>query len=152
MLTAWRMVPVPHGADAFTGEGARLFGGRWNSAGVPLVYGSSTVSLAMLETLVHINPQLPRQYMLYEVRFDASLVEEISLVKMSTGWDAEPPGLASMSVGDEWVRAGRSVVLGVPSVLTREKNYLLNPRHKDFRRVKIGPPAPFTFDPRLLKK
>ena len=152
MVTAWRMVPVPHTADAFTGEGARLFGGRWNSAGVALVYCSSTVSLAMLETLVHINPHLPRQYMLYEVRFDASLVEEFSITKIPSGWDSEPPGPASMSVGDEWVRAGRSVVLGVPSVLTREKNYLLNARHKDFRRVKIGPAAPFTYDPRLLKK
>ena len=152
MLTAWRIVPVPRLAEAFTGEGARLYGGRWNSPGVSLVYCSSTVSLAALETLVHINPQLPRSYVLYEVRFDAALVEEISPAKIPAGWDTEPPAPASQSVGDGWAKAARSAVLQVPSVLTREINYLLNPQHKDFRRIKIGDPKPFTFDSRLLKK
>ena len=152
MSQAWRIVPLPHVADAFTGEGARRFGGRWNSPGVPMVYCSASVSLAALETLVHLNPQIGLDYVLYEVQFDEGLSENFPRSKCAEGWNAEPPGPASMSIGDQWVREARSAVLAVPSVLTCETNYLLNPNHKDFIRIKTGKPENFTFDPRLLKK
>jgi RES domain-containing protein len=152
MLSGWRIVPALHSASAFTGDGARQFGGRWNSVGTPMVYSSSTISLAALETLVHINPQISVAYVLYEARFDASLAEKFPEDRCSPGWDAEPPGPASMAIGDEWFRKSRSVVLSVPSVLTGEMNYLLNPKHPDFKLVKIGKPEPFAFDLRLVKK
>jgi RES domain-containing protein len=151
MVEAWRIVPVPRMAEAFTGEGARLFGGRWNSPGVPMVYCSTSISLAALETLVHINPQIPLEYVLYQVQFDRALVETLSRVKCTHGWNAQPPGPASMSVGDRWVRESRSAVLAAPSILTGETSYLLNPKHKDSGRIQIGKPEPFTFDARLLK-
>lgn len=151
MLTAWRIVPTPRIADAFTGEGARRFGGRWNSPGISIVYCSSSISLAALETLVHINPQIPLKYVVYEIQFDRALVEDLPRSKFHSGWNAEPPGPVSMSIGDAWVREARSAVLAVPSVLTGEVNYLLNPKHKDFKRIKIGKPESFMFDQRLLK-
>jgi RES domain-containing protein len=151
-IVAWRIVPVPRIAEAFTGEGARLYGGRWNSPGVAMVYASATRSLAALETLVHINPLLPLKYVMYQAEFDGKLIESISSGKLPAGWDAEPPGPASMEIGDQWVKASRSAVLAVPSVITAETNYLLNPAHADFKKTKMGKPEPFTFDPRLLKE
>ena len=152
MTVAWRIVPVPRVTEAFTGEGARLYGGRWNSPGVAMVYASATRSLAALETLVHINPLLPVKYVIYQAGFDDRLIESISAAKLPAGWSAEPPGPASMDIGDRWAKTSRSVVLAVPSILTGETNYLLNPAHPDFKKIKIGKPEPFVFDPRLLKK
>jgi RES domain-containing protein len=152
MIVAWRIVPVPRMAEAFTGEGARLYGGRWNSPGVAMVYASATRSLAALETLVHINPLLPLKHGIYQAEFDDKLVESVSPGKLPAGWDAEPPGPASMNIGDRWAKGLRSAVLAVPSVITAETNYLLNPAHPDFKKIKVGKPEPFTFDPRLLKR
>jgi RES domain-containing protein len=151
-IVAWRIVPVPRIAEAFTGEGARLYGGRWNSPGVAMVYTSATRSLTVLETLVHINPLLPVKYVIYEVEIDGALVENVSAGKLPTGWDAEPPGPASMEIGNRWTKDGRSAVLAVPSAITGETNYLLNPAHTDFKKIKVGKPEPFTFDSRLWKK
>ena len=151
-IAAWRIVPALRIAEAFTGEGARLYGGRWNSPGVAIVYTSATRSLAVLETRVHINPPLPVKYVIYEVEIDGALVENISAGKLPTGWDAEPPGPASMEIGNRWTKDRRSAVLAVPSAITGETNYLLNPAHVDFKKVKIGKPEPFTFDSRLIKK
>jgi RES domain-containing protein len=99
---------------------------------------------------VHINPRVPLDYIVIEAEFDGTLTEDLSKVSFSTGWDAEPPGPASMAVGDKWLKEGRSAVLSVPSCLTSEPNFLLNPEHKDFKHVKIGKPKAFRFDPRLV--
>ena len=115
-----------------------------------MVYCSSSIALAALETLVHINPQVPLDYVMIEAQFDAALVEDLSEANFPAGWDAEPPGPASMAVGDKWVKEARSAILGVPSCLTSERNFLLNPGHKDFKQIKIGKPKAFRFDPRLL--
>jgi len=150
MLTVWRIVRRKRAAEAFTGEGARAHGGRWNSKGVAMVYCSSSIALAALETLVHINPHLPLDYVVIKAEFNAALVEDLSAATFPAGWDAEPPGPASMTVGDKWVRETRSAILNVPSCITGESNFLLNPQHKDFKQIKIGMPKAFTFDPRLL--
>lgn len=136
---------------AFDGEGARLFGGRWNSAGTPAVYASGTMSLAVLETLVHLNPPMRLSWVSFELVFDERLVETLSATNLPADWAEEPPPPSSKQIGDEWVRAARSAVLQVPSVIIpSESNYLLNPGHPDFRKIQIGEPAPFLFDPRLI--
>ena len=75
MPEAWRIVKEKHAAAAFSGEGAARNGGRWNSRGVRLIYTSSTESLAALETLVHLNPQMPFKYVAIRIKFDDALVE-----------------------------------------------------------------------------
>jgi RES domain-containing protein len=150
MVTAWRIILSRHAREAFTGEGARLHGGRWNSIGVPIVYCSSTRALAALETLVHINPRAVLDYSIISVRFNERVLEIFPSRSLPSNWNATPPGPASRRVGDRWAKESRSAVLGVPSCLSGELNYLFNPRHRDFRRIKIGVPEPFTFDPRLL--
>lgn len=148
MPTAWRIVRRARAAEAFSGEGARLFGGRWNSPGTALIYTSETLSLAALETLVHINPRLPIDHVCFEITFDSSLVE--SLVDVPAGWNRHPPPPVVQRIGNLWASERRSAILSVPSVLVpSERNFLLNPLHRDFGRIRRGPMHPFPFDPRL---
>lgn len=150
-LTAWRIVPEILAEGAFTGDGARQFGGRWNSPGRGVVYASAHQSLAALEILVHLNPRSAMRFKAFQIHFDEGLVEQLADRALPAGWRVEPPGDASMRLGDEWLRSGRTTVLAVPSaIIPQELNYLLNPAHADFRAVKIAPPLDFAFDPRLL--
>ena len=151
MPEAWRIVKEKRAATAFSGEGAVKTGGRWNSRGVPVVYTSSTQSLAALETLVHLNPPVPFKYVAFRVEFDNALVEQVSLKNLPADWQVEPPPPSTKALGDVWVREARSAVLALPSVIiSGEPNYLLNPAHPDFKSISIGKPERFAFDPRLL--
>ncbi len=151
MLEAWRIIKEKHAATAFSGEGAAKTGGRWNSRGVAVIYTSSTKSLAALESLVPLNPPVLFKYVAIRIEFDDALLEIMPARNLPADWRAEPPPPSSKAVGDGWVRAARSAVLALPSVLiSGEPNYLLNPAHPDFKKISIGKPEPFAFDPRLL--
>jgi RES domain-containing protein len=148
-IVAWRLVRRERANDTFSGEGARLFGGRWNSPGTAVVYTSSSLALAALETLVHINPQLPMDYVAFRVEFDSAFVETADAVLPVT-WRENPPPPAAQQVGDNWTQAARSAVLSLPSALVPvERNFLLNPKHADFSRIRVEAPEPFDFDRRL---
>jgi RES domain-containing protein len=151
MPEAWRLIKERHVDTAFNGEGAAKSGGRWNSKGVPVVYASGTKSLATLEVLVHLNPPISFKFTIIPVKFDVSLIEEMGIQGLPVGWRMEPPPASAQRVGDEWIKSARSAVLAIPSAITFETNYLLNPAHPDFKRIKIGTPEPFEIDPRLLK-
>lgn len=150
MPEAWRIVRENLLAAAFTGEGAAKFGGRWNSRGVAVVYTSATRSLAALETLVHLNHPGPFKYKIIRIEFSDALVDSMGISRLPSGWRTEPPPRASQRVGDRWVKAARSAVLALPSVIIpEESNFLLNPAHADFKKIRIGKPVDFTFDSRL---
>jgi hypothetical protein len=86
-VTAWRIVKRKHARAAFTGEGARLFGGRWNSPGMALVYTAQSQSLAALEMLVHLeSPELLANYILFEVGIDESLLARVELSQLPNNW------------------------------------------------------------------
>lgn len=150
-IEAWRIVKAKHAATAFAGDGAKRHGGRWNSPGVAVVYCASSTALAMLEMLVHMQSQdLLRRYVLFAVTFDASLVEAVRSRDLPRGWSRTPPPAAVHRIGDRWIVAGRAPVLRVPSVLVpHESNYLLDPAHPDFARIRIGPKRRMLFDARL---
>jgi len=151
MREAWRILKEKYAETAFSGEGAFETGGRWNSRGTPVVYTSGSQSLAVLETLVHLNPPVPFSYVAFRIRFDPARVEEIPRKDLPIDWRTEPPPSSTQAIGDTWVREGRSAVLALPSVIIPEElNYLLNPGHTDFKRLSIAKPEPFVFDPRLL--
>ena len=151
MTRAWRIVREDHGYTAFDGEGVWRFGGRWNSRGTRTVYTSATLSLAALETLVHLNPPVAFKYLAIPIEFDEALVETFATSDLPADWNEEPPPPSTAEIGDRWVRESRSAVLELPSVIIpAEPNYLLNPAHSDFKRIRIGKPAPFSFDPRLI--
>ena len=151
MTRAWRIVREDHGYTAFDGEGAWRFGGRWNSRGTRTVYTSATLSLAALETLVHLNPPVGFKYVAIPIEFDEALVETFATSDLPADWNEEPPPPSTAEIGDRWVKESRSAVLELPSVIIpAEPNYLLNLAHSDFKRIRIGKPTPFSFDPRLI--
>jgi len=153
MLRAWRIVKRKHARGAFSGEGARLYGGRWNSPGIALVYTAESQSLAALEMVVHLgSSELLESYVVFEVGFDESLVLRIGPSQLPRNWRADPPATKVREVGDSWAKARQSAVLQVPSAtLPAECNFLLNPRHPDFPRLVINKPFPFQFDARLVR-
>ncbi len=148
MPSGWR-IDKPR-RRAFSGEGARRFGGRWNSPGIAVVYVSEHQSLAALEIFVHLQPLLPQdKYLAYQVEWPAALMEELK--KLPADWRASPPGPLTMQIGDQWVRGARSPVLAVPStILPAERNFLLNPAHPKFSQIRIHKPVEFTFDHRMI--
>lgn len=151
MATGWRIVPEQRADDAFVGEGARLFGGRWNSPGVAVVYASRHKSLAALEQLVHFTPRTPNRFKAFSFQFNDSMIENVLLRTLPKDWRQEPPPPTTQQFGDAWVRESRSAVLIVPSIIIPEElNCLLNPAHPDFKKIVIGKPEDFFFDPRLL--
>jgi RES domain-containing protein len=151
MPEAWRIVKEKHAATAFSGEGAAKTGGRWNSRGVPIIYTSCTRALAALEILVHLNPPLLFKYVAIPVKFDDALLEIFLVKTLPADWQTEPPTPSTKAIGDTWVREARSAMLALPSVIiSGELNCLINPAHPDFKKLSIGKPEPFAFDPRLL--
>ena len=140
MPSAWRIVRAARVRTAFTGEGSRVYGGRWNSRGTSVIYVSEHESLAALELFVHTMPMLPAErYFSFRVDWGDKLTEYFPIKNLPRDWDAEPPTSASMQIGDEWVRGARSVALALPSFLSKsEINFLLNPKHPDFKKIKVG--------------
>jgi RES domain-containing protein len=151
MASGWRIVPETRAHDAFIGEGAKLYGGRWNSSGVAVVYGSQHKSLAALELLVHRDPRRPSRFTAFLFQFPESLVETVPFRGLPEDWRQEPPPPSTQQIGDAWMKESRSGLLAVPSIIIPEElNYVLNPGHPDFRKITIGKPQEFAFDARLL--
>jgi RES domain-containing protein len=148
---AWRIVKAKYASSAFSGEGAARAGGRWNSRGHWLVYTSATKALAALELLVHLNPPVLFEYMVIRADFPEALVIQLAPEALPGDWRAQPAPPSVQAIGDRWVEEASSAILRVPSVvIPSEWNYLLNPAHPDFRKIQLGKPEPFAFDPRLL--
>ena len=152
-LTAWRLVRPAYGSRplAFSGEGARRYGGRWNSPGHTLVYTSLNLSLAALETLAQADRRhFERHYVVFEVRVPHELVLELRQQDLPDDWRARPVSIGARAIGDSWCEQSASVALTVPSVLVpQERNLLLYPPHPRFAEVHIGEPQRFRFDERL---
>ena len=154
MIRAFRICKTRFLPSAMSGEGARLVGGRWNSPGQPVVYAASSLSLATLEVMVHLE-EADVFYQLFSwisLEFPKEIVETPDIATLPTGWRSDETSPAARTVGDEWLRSMRSAVLAVPSVVMEgEMNYLLNPRHPDFQLVHVSPPQKFRPDARLWK-
>ena len=153
-LSAWRITKHKFARSAFVGDGARIYGGRWNSPGTPMIYTAQSQALAVLEMLVHLDsPDLLSKYVLFEISIDPSHVIDLSLASLPRNWRAYPVPARVQAIGDAWVAGDASAVLRVPSALVPgESNFLLNPRHPDFGKLRIHKPIPFQYDPRLGRR
>ena len=153
-VRAWRIVKAKRAATAFDGEGARLYGGRWNNPGVAIVYTSESQSLAALELLANLEQaSLLGRYVAIPVDFDESVVAVLHGRALPSDWAAQPAPAGTRALGDAWITQATSAVLRVPSaVVPAEHNYLLNPAHPDCRKLRIGQPRAFAFDPRITAK
>ncbi len=150
MTTVWRMVTAKYAATAFSGEGARLYGGRWNPKGVPVVYTASSQSLANLEMLVQ-DGKLSANYLMIPATIPSRLkIERIKPEDLPKNWRSHESREKLQAIGADWLKRGSSAVLIVPSsVIPAETNYLLNPLHPSFKKIDIGDPQDFLTDPRL---
>jgi RES domain-containing protein len=151
LISAWRITKKKHIKTALTGEGARLYGGRWNSKGKPVIYTAESRALAVVEMLVHLDTSAPlSRYVVIEVQIDETLVQEIDLAVLPGNWRAEPAPKRLKAIGDEWLEAGASPVLRVPSAVVQgEFNYLLNPAHPGFANLHFSKPEGIGIDKRL---
>ena len=137
---------------AFDGEGARLYGGRWNRRGTAVVYASDSLALAALELLVHADADLlPDDLVSVAAEVpDGLRVESVAPSDLPRDWRRHPAPETLAERGTAWARAGRTAVLAVPSALVpRERNFLLNPAHPDFKKIRTQTPEPFALDTRL---
>ena len=152
MIVTWRLVKEKRAGDAFSGEGARRYGGRWNHQGTSVVYVSGSLSLAVLELFVHLGHyerQLRFVYYKLEIPDDLN-IHSVEPDILPPNWREEPPPSATKDIGTRWIDVADSAVLKVPSVIIPvEYNYALNPYHEDFQRISIEGPKPFGFDPRI---
>ena len=152
MRTVWRITTARFAATAFSGEGARLFGGRWNPKGFEMVYTAESRALALLEMMVQDAP-LRARYVLVPAQLPDTLsITFVDVADLAEGWRQLDRRDALQRIGRDWLAQGRSAVLAVPSaVLPAERNYLLNPRHPDFARIIIGAPEALETDLRLMR-
>ena len=134
-------------ADAFSGAGAAQYPGRWNGAGVPVVYAACSIALGVLELLVHAKSRaaLDERFVLFRGLADPDLVFKPDL-------PAKFPKAESRRIGNEWVQRASHPILEVPSIITGEPNYVLNPNHSAFGKIEIGDSELFRFDPRILER
>ena len=155
-LEVWRIAAdtPDYGADDASGKGAERTGGRWNRKGTPMLYCSATVALACLETLVHLaaTAPLPLNRFLVRIGVPPSAWRDRTVLQPGEhiGWESEPPGIVSIGWGDDWAGSAASLLAEVPSVIVPEEaNILINPRHRDAKRLRVRKVRRWTYDPRL---
>lgn len=153
-MRVWRIIPKLHLSQAFDGEGARRFGGRWNHLGTRVVYTSATLSLAALEFFVNLDRDTePDQLVAISADIPDDLrMGHIDVSDLPKNWRSYPVPEELQDLGTAWVATASTTMLVVPSaVIPDERNYLLNPAHPDFKRFRLNKPEAFHFDPRMWK-
>lgn len=152
MIRVFRIATPAHVVDAFSGEGARLFGGRWNPRGWSLVYTAATRSLALLEMLAQDQPLHARYAFIPAVLPAGVRMTRLGAAELPPQWRRPAARSRLQQLGREWLERGDSAVLSVPSaVLPQEQNFLLNPHHPHFARITVGKPEALDTDSRLLR-
>jgi RES domain-containing protein len=154
-MRVWRICRERHVATAFSGDGARWFGARWNAAGVPVVYTSLSLSLAVVEMFVHLNVAVePEDLVSIEAELPGDVLdaERVAIKDLPVDWRlVDHPALRA--IGAEWVRSRRSLALLVPSVaVDGEWNALVNPEHPEARKIRVVETKPFRFDARMFRR
>lgn len=150
-LVVWRLAPAERASAIFSGEGGLYASGRWHSTGHRVVYTAESRALAAMEILANI-PKLSQVNRHHWVLAHAGLPEDLieKPDRFPADWRSIPARESTRAFGDAWLVSARSPALRVPSaVIGGEFNYLLNPRHPAFAQIRLGPPEPFFFDPRL---
>ena len=139
--------------EDLSGTGAKLFGGRWNTPGLPAIYSTENISLAVLEILVNTDKSLvPPSYFLIKLQVPETLAfKSIMQSGLKDKWykDVE----YSRYIGSNFLTSGKEAILKIPSAVVKDEfNFLLNPAHADFKKIRIKETVPFELDIRLFKK
>jgi RES domain-containing protein len=151
-VLVWRICSRKH--RRFNGEGARQYGGRWNHTGTSIVYTSGSLSLAALELFVHVDiDTVPDNLVAIQADVSKSVpIETVRIESLPRDWRRYPGPEPLKDIGTGWVKRHSTAILAVPSaVIPGERNYLLNPAHRDFKRIRLGKAVVFRFDARMWK-
>jgi len=154
VIDVWRLIKREHAAVAFDGEGARRYGGRWNHKGTAVIYTADSMALAALELFIHLGREgLHLSFVYYRVSIPDDLkITRVGPRSLPGDWRKHPAPTSTRDIGSAWAGSQKTAVLQVPSALVPHGyNFLLNPRHRDFARLKISKPEPFGFDQRMWK-
>ena len=147
-----RLVKKKYASDPLDPQGAKLYGGRWNSKGIPVIYASDSIALAALEKLVHLHRgDVLNHFVLCTTAFSEDMLMTLPQDVLPDDWRDDPPPISTAAIGDEWLLSGESLVLAVPStVVPQQNNLLINPEHPDFTRLANSLTVePVIFDARL---
>jgi len=153
VIIVYRIVKKKWSNTAFDGEGARLYGGRWNSKGNSCVYVASSESLAILEMLVHLeHTSAIDNYTLYSIVLQSSDVMLLDNDSLPDNWQDNPAPAEVADLGDEWLTSQTSLALAVPStIVPRELNYILNTTHPNYEKlITTASKLNINFDARLF--
>jgi RES domain-containing protein len=151
LISTWRIVHQRNAGTAFSGEGSRKRGGRWNSRGFRAVYVADSLALATLEILVHGVPyEALERFVCMPALIPEELITEIRIKELPPGWRNDPPLQQLKDIGNKWIGDDRFAVLKVPSaVIPIEFSYVINPTHTAFKQIKIGATEHHKFGNRL---
>ncbi len=141
-------------AATLSGRGAALKGARWNSIGVELIYTAGNRSLAMAEVAVHFTlATLPGDYMMTTIFIPDNIsIQKLNVSDLPTNWNTFPHPSTTQTIGNKFIADNKFCILQIPSAVTQgDYNLLINPNHRDFKRIKIIATDKFPFDKRIFK-
>jgi RES domain-containing protein len=137
-----------------SGKGASIAGARWNSKGTEIIYTAQSRALAMAEVVVHLSlATLPKDFVMLSIDFPEDIkIEILDDKKLQVGWNSFPNSFVTQIIGDDFIKQNTACVLKVPSAVVQgDFNFLINPYHDDFKKIKITGQADFPFDKRIFK-
>jgi len=150
-LRLWRILTGPH--PIWSGEGARVFGQRWNPPGRPAIYAGTSFAVCLIEVLMHANRKTPPSAArCVEAVVPDDVSREVFDRASLPGWDDPRDTAVAQAFGRAWIEERRSALLFVPAVVTagRDTNVVVNPAHPDAARILVGPETAVALDPRLF--
>ncbi|MDO8805734.1 MAG: RES domain-containing protein [Elusimicrobiota bacterium] len=154
MIAIWRIEKEKYASESFSGDGAYLYGGRWNHPGTKVVYAAQTLALAALEKFVHLESGAAViDFVYFKITIPKQIkIKILDYSLLPSNWRDFPVPDRTMDVGRKWAQRNESVLLRIPStIIPVESDYLINPLHADFHHLKISKPQPFYFDTRMWK-
>jgi len=155
-MIIYRLSRKLHATAPYSGEGGRFSAGRWNRLGTLMAYASGSRPMAFLEVLIRIKANdlqdINRFYVVCPAEIPDHLVPSmVPIGKLPDDWRAFPAPAATQEFGERWIAARSSLVLTIPSALMpSESNYLINPLHPDFPKLKVLPSESLSLESRLL--
>lgn len=151
-MLVYRLCKERYSAHVLSGEGGMDADGRWHSRGRRIVYCATAEALAVLELRVHVGRFIPAAaYVMHEIEVPDDSLERLDGSALPGDWRAVPQGAATQTLGDDWLRSGRSLALRVPSIhSTSDENVLVNPLHPQAARTRVLARRPYVFDRRLF--
>ncbi|QKJ64882.1 RES family NAD+ phosphorylase [Flavobacterium sp. M31R6] len=152
-MEVFRLARKKHPIE-LSGKGASISGARWNSKGTEIIYCAQNRALAMAEVLVHLSlATLPNDFVMLTIDIpDDIFVEILDPNKLSIDWNVFPCTFETPLLGDDFIRRNVACILKVPSAVVKgDFNFLINPYHIDFYKIKITEQIDFPFDKRIFK-